>query len=437
MTSPTAIPTNITSSQRGDLSSSVRDHKANFAKQWKGRFLNNSCCDLSQARIKTIVARIIGVLAFVSAITVLSVQVAAAIYIAPACVLFAIACFGIAQSVETREEDQALNALRQDIAHLSLNDLVRRHGWKDFFTLGVLNPDEFVSAYRKQMENLSLLEIIKYYEKTKQQLEGCSKPKYLYFIPHPREFKNKWRTETQNKTFEEILSAYSLEQLQKYDLLRKDELPILKELERTYCQAMTERDARISELDKRFPELIANQSALQEAYANIDRRYNETGWVIESFTIEADYHRAVSEIHNRSMSQKLQAFAACSQFLQERNCTDPHKLKKADKPAYKILLQSYKLEEARIIRQEQPELLRVENQFRTRQQMVTQQVLYAQQQREMDRARAQQRYGYYNFPRKQERDACLQPVNATFARIVSDLNKQYKNRRRIFELISQ
>ncbi len=162
-------------------------------------------------------------------------------FAAVACVVGGVASAVISEKVKTSEDPTYIERLRREASQSNLDQTARKHGWESIFRWGLLNPASFAEKYRKQLIGKSVSEIISYYEKVSESVYNCSQAAYTYHVPRPRESKDQWRKDVKDLSVPEIVSEFSLDQLEKYVIVDSGEIAKLRELGRVHEDCVRRR----------------------------------------------------------------------------------------------------------------------------------------------------------------------------------------------------
>jgi|GEM_PF-6073202 len=410
---------------------------ASFISFWKSNPGHSANLGENEAKVNSVAYRVIGGLAAAMAAAILilgacSIVVVGHTVIIPLCILVSAFSFWRARSMEKEEEACQLETTRKEVKYLPLPQIANRYTWNEIFGWGILTADEFADAYRAHVKSLPILQVCAYYEKMVQRLEDCPRPKYTYSIPVPSEFRDKWYTETQNKTLEEIIQKYPLDTLKKHNIIIGEEWSSLLELKSLYEQADNQRQAAIKALDEsRFPELQSSQIALEQANRKIDQEYENHPTVKRLKVIDSEWRDSQAEIRNRCILKKEQAFTPCAGFLENRGITNYKKLKTQDRFQYEALHQQYLLSADRIEKAAQGELLKLDEQYGQEKEHLSSEVHRQQQRREANKSHATQANPCLIGSRQRDRQASIRPIQERFRKIVEDLNARYAVRQRV------
>jgi hypothetical protein len=402
-----------------------------FISFWKRNSTHYANLGESDAKVHSVAYRVIGGLFAAMAVSVLilgacSIAVAGHTVIIPLSILVSVFSFWRAMSIEKDQEASQLELIQKDVKYLPLPQIARRYSWSEIFGWGILTQDEFADAFRAHIKTLPILKMCAYYEKIVQRLEDCPRPKYTYSIPLPSEFRDKWYTETQNKTLEEIIQQYPLEILKKHNIISGEEGCTLQGLKSLYEQAENQRQAAIKALDERsFPELRSSQITLQQAHRKIDQEYENHPAVKRLKVIDSEWGDCQAEIRNRCVLKKEQAFTQCARFLEKRGVTHYKSLNTQDGFQYEALHQQYLLSADQIEKTAQDELLKVNEQYGQEKEYLSSEVHQLRQRREANKSRAAEANPSLIGSRQRDRQVSLLPIQERFRKIVIDLNAQY------------
>ncbi|MES2121679.1 MAG: hypothetical protein V4492_02745 [Chlamydiota bacterium] len=170
-------------------------------------------------------------------------------FAAVACVVGGIASAVISEKVKASEDPTYIDRLRREASQSNLDQTARKHGWEYIFRWGLLNPTSFAEKYRKQLKGKNVSEIISYYEKVSESVYNCSQAAHTYHVPRPKESKDQWRRDVKDLTVPEILSKFSLDQLEKYVIVDSGEISKLRELGRVHEGCVRRRLEESSRLE--------------------------------------------------------------------------------------------------------------------------------------------------------------------------------------------
>jgi hypothetical protein len=264
---------------------------------WQGRMIQEGFGGITSTEVARFSLRLLGMIgigAGITAVTVAALGIVAwpvALLVIP-CALVAAGAIWHSFQFSDYENPKELAKFREDASRMSLEHVMQAHGWNNVLHWGIITAEQFTEKYRQQMQGKTLVEIMNAYENTERHLSHCPHRRFDYHIPTPSECRGQWRAETATKSFEEIIQTYSLDRLEKYNLLEAGELRRIKDLKSIYDGFKTHYDAQTAPFEREFQNNTEiHRRAFQSESAHADRVYNENGAVRRLSVFELEYIR--------------------------------------------------------------------------------------------------------------------------------------------------
>lgn len=154
----------------------------------------------------------------------------------------------LAGTIVDYTDEEELSALRKQMNTEPLEAVVAAHSWEAIFKYGILFPETVYEKFCEMAENNSVSKHVALYEegmKAYEEVSSKNENKYFYILPHPSLWKANFRQEVANCGMKRFFNEYSLEMLEKYNLLPQetiDELKILKQRYRKEVNNYRERE---------------------------------------------------------------------------------------------------------------------------------------------------------------------------------------------------
>lgn len=395
--------------------------------------LNNGF-GLSNKEITCLFTRLIGVgLIGIGLTTVtlaaLNIVVWTAGFAAIPCVLVAAGLFWYSTRLDDYENPEELERFRSDAKRMSLEDVVSVYGWNDLFRYGVLSPGLFAQKYRQQLESKNLIETIAFYETSTHHLTQCPSS-YEYQIPSLKESAEKWKQETKDKTFEEIIQAYPFDKLETYGIVDAGEMHKIKTLKVEFEKVKKERDEKAALIENDYKRTIATyQSNYDAERAGAERAYQENYAVKELQNLELIYARdrgAVQAEQNRKKIEARERFDRSVAPLTDQGRIPYAKLSPENKVRYdehKRQLQGIENDADVIGRQHIEQLNAQRNQRLLTLNAEEANAKNARTNRTQEAKRRFDQDVHTHLMHKEER---LRPINAAFASCARDITGRYR-----------
>lgn len=175
-------------------------------------------------------------------------------------VALSLALLWYSTSLVDYENPETLKTVQSLAQKFPLPEIVKKHGWKNMFSFGILDPKTFATKYRAQAETLSFQGILTLYKQAKNELH-CIEAAPSYQIPSPSEWKHKFFQETKNFSVEKIIGDYPLSDLESFEILTGEQIGILKKVAETVSREQKAthlaNDSCEKNLGKEFDDLLA------------------------------------------------------------------------------------------------------------------------------------------------------------------------------------
>lgn len=205
------------------------------------------------------------------------------------------------------ENPEQLEQFRREAVRMSLSELIQAYGWRDLLRFEILTPDRFAQKYRAHLQGKGLIEIIDFYEKAVSYVLS-SNCRGEYSIPPVSEFAEKWRSETAGLSYQEIIQKYSLDKLEKYGVLSREELNHIKDLKNDYLVFKRYRDEKAEQMEQQFNQETAQAKQDCDAEcARAEQLYHNDNGVKQLQAFELNYTRKRQEIQQAQNQSKLEA----------------------------------------------------------------------------------------------------------------------------------
>ncbi|MBP9842129.1 MAG: hypothetical protein KBC64_06885 [Simkaniaceae bacterium] len=212
---------------------------------------------------------------------------------------------------------------------------IRKHGLKNMFRYGIPHPKDFRRIWCFMTKYMDLKEVMQIYSAANTAYERVRKrfpsDSYLFDIPSPREFKEKWNY---SNFCDEIYSHFEIGELRKLDLISSEECRFLRDLKREYRLAKTtyekatrgetrvlneliqkfqkERDSALSTLEKR----LRNHSAKQALRVLREKKITAMRLLNRNIRLDPE------------MESARQRYRSMKRTLEERGETDSMQMEK-------------------------------------------------------------------------------------------------------------
>ncbi|MGE3535758.1 MAG: hypothetical protein AB7H48_13155, partial [Parachlamydiales bacterium] len=223
---------------------------------WTQRSVQNGFPCFSSSQVEVISWRLLGTTALIGAGALVGlaafeiIALPVALYAIPSLMLASYS-FWHSTTIDDYENEEQLAQMREEAQRMTLEQVAARFEWRKIFENRILTPSQFVNLYRRQVLPMGVIELVNYYEKVKRHADPFNETSgHFYAVPHPREHAAKWTTETQNKTFKQIIIEYPLEKLEMLGMIDFSEMQKIRELLVTY---------RLAEAGYQAQEELANQ----------------------------------------------------------------------------------------------------------------------------------------------------------------------------------
>lgn len=415
--------------------STVQGVQSNLQTPWNERSVQNGFFGMSAQEVTCFALRSLGVAASCGGIALVSLAIFQ--IVAWPVALFAIPCAAVAMGFFWSshqffdyENPEVIQKYRHEALHKHLDQIASEHGWTNLLRHGILLPDQFVTKYREQVANMNLNANIEYYEKVQQRFSECPDKKFEYQIPHPSEWRRLWRQETQAKTFEEIVTGYSIENLERYSLLEIGELNRVKALKGNYDSIKRQHEADIAPTMRRYENGISEfKRTYDRSRGSADFAYNHHAAVVALQDFE---HRVTQErlqVQNVANQRKQ---AAQGRFdlqvapLTDRGKKSIHRLSPEEMQIYNNFKHEFQLAESRADAEANEQLVRIDVRVRAEKEHHTREKRAATQIRDTAHQEAKRIYDAAIAPFCQTRDAELAPFTQALQSSLNDLTLRYR-----------
>jgi hypothetical protein len=156
------------------------------------------------------------------------------------------------------EDPRILASLREDAAHMDLQQVVKKHGWMRLFRYSLLDAPHFQSAYCAYANMLLFTDILALYHAACSGRKEAGVRGDRFVVPKPVEWKNKFDCETQSLSCLKIIDRYAIKDLQKFGIITLTQRKILDTAEKKRM----EFNLRESELERQFRDATPMQHAV-------------------------------------------------------------------------------------------------------------------------------------------------------------------------------
>lgn len=404
---------------------------------WTQRSVQNGFPCFSAAQVEVISWRLLGTAALIGAGALVGlaafeiVVLPVALYAIPSLILASYA-FWHSTTIDDYDHEEEIMRMRNDAQRMTLDQVAERFEWHKIFEDRILSPSQFVNLYRRQVQSMGVNELVNYYEKVSRHAEPFNESAgFSYAVPHPREHAAKWRTETQNKTFEEIISGYPLDKLERLGMIDYSELQKIRELLVTYRIAESGFNAQKELADQEFEQTIAPcRQALDQSLESIEAIYNTNEAVRASQGFQNREMLARLEIENGSATrlreareqhqQRIAVLYPNRRVIARENLTPPNRA------IYdRSFLELHRAEQT-IAQDLQQRLAQHDANFSRQRTELNVEIQRVRETCDRMRASSQERFRQDILPAEQARERRLQPHLEQFGRIATDLDRTYR-----------
>jgi hypothetical protein len=401
---------------------------------WKERSIQNAYFGMTTSEITRLVLRVIAFSSFCTAGSIVGLTAMGVVVWQPLTSLVipsflgAIGMFLLSMSLDNHEVPVELERYRRDALKTSLNDVAQSYGWTQLLQWGVFTPDQFVYKYREQLQGKNLMEVINYYEKVSALIAQALNPRFHYQPPSPRDWKEQWRQETSTLKFEQIIQTYSLEQLEKYNILEVEELNHLKTLKQDLDGLKNWHAQQITTVNQDFEvNTAAARSIYDRACAAADEAYNTHSSVqsLGKFDLNFISERAV--IQSRLSQCKTEANEDFNKSIAALPKKSYSRLTTADKKNYDKLqavlgfAESQAEHEARVKHEELDRRNQIEKQHLQELESL------ARSGREQKKAEAKAIFDQAIASQEANENKRIAPINDALQSAIEDLNCRYRS----------
>ncbi len=314
---------------------------------WEPRRVVNTSGGLSNAEYTRFCSRLISVGLAGGSLTAISLSAFSVVawpvglYIGLPCALAALGSTVYSLQLNDYENPEELENFRKQARQMSLEKVMQTYGWNDVLRLGILTPDSFADKYRSAVKDKSLVDVINYYEKTLGRIASARPLKFDFQVPRPSESSRRWREETANKTFQQIIETYPLDKLEKYRIVEQGELNCINNLKRDYLAIKNQHDQRVTQIETEFHlNTRTNRQAYEAECARAEQIYNSNNAVKELQGLELHYTKERQAVQQRQNQAKTEARARFDRevaVLTNGGSIPYAKLSEADKARYNQL----------------------------------------------------------------------------------------------------
>lgn len=411
----------------------IGNDPVNDSNFWSDRFVQNSFLGLSASEVKRLALRLLGAVGImvsggILASATLGVISAQASLIAIPCILGSVAVIYVSKQLSDFDPE-VLERYRLLALNKNLDTVAAEYGWDNVIQWGILPPDVFSQKYRLQLQGKDLVSVINYYEMLTHQISQMRFVKSDYQIPKPSEWKHQWREETSGMTFQQILTAYSIEKLEIYNILENEELQCLKELKEAYVAVKREHDERVAIVERDFQSIITPfEQIYNTACALANQRYNENAIVQNHRSFDSRYSAERSAVQNQFNQRRDAVQAVFNQNVATI-------VKKGKVPeASQAQLNQFRQNFNSAVNQAQTEIRNLLSEIDTRYNLerstlnTEESRLRTEREREMTEAR--QAYDLAIAEHLAEKENRLRPIEAAFRSSMGALDLSYRSRLR-------
>ncbi len=404
---------------------------------WSQRSVQNGFPSFSSIQIEIIFYRLFGTVALIGAATL--VGLAAFEIVAVSIVLYAIpsiilACYSFWHSttIDDYENKEQMAQIRNEAQKMTLDEVAERFEWYKIFQNCILSPSQFINLYRRQVESMSVNELLNYYEKVSRHADPFNQSAgFPYAVPLPREQARKWRLETQDKTFEQIITEYPLEKLERLEMINNGEMQKIRELLVTYRSAETEYHSHRERAHRDFEQTITPfRQVLDQSLRSIECLYDAHEAV-----------RASQGFQNREMLARLEIQNGAARRLREAREQHQQRIvglypngrviaRENLSPGNRDLFDCSVLElhrnEQMIAQDLQQRLLQHDAQYSRQRSALDAEIMRIRETCDYLKANSQERFRRDSELADRARQQCIQPHLEQFQRISVDLNRTYR-----------
>lgn len=274
---------------------------------------------LTQAKTKIVALRTLSGASFVSAGTLMGLGAAGVVSLPISAISIPLlAAAGLllwkSSQIVDYEDMNVLRQLREEASGLPLSQILEKHPIKDIFQYGIIFPEEFPLLYREKVKDMDLNQVFSFYESTCREYSAIKDPLFTYEIPHPRECQYKWKNETQSKKCDEILKTYSLEKLEKYEILQMldPELYLLKNLNKQYLSERDRYNSRARRIQQNFEDSTARERVHMHEWNNQAQNEYDNHWAHQQLSqLENEYFLEIKRLENFKIQLTEEAQKKC------------------------------------------------------------------------------------------------------------------------------
>ncbi len=403
---------------------------------WSVRSVQNGLSCFTSAQIEVVSWRVFGAAVLLGAGAL--VGLAAFEIIALPVALLAIPALFLASysfwqstQIDDYEDEGQLTQLREEAQRMTLDQVAARHSWDLVFKHSILTPIQFSNHYRRQVQDKSINDIMNYYERVQRHAEPyVGSGTYSYTVPHPREHSQKWRPETRNFTFEQIITQYSLEKLDSYSLIDRAEYVKINELKGIYTTAQSTFRIRETAANADFERTVAPMRAtLNRALRAADDLYSSNWAVRELQTIDNRALQARMQITNDSTSRIQEARERHQREISQLSTAGVlvyDRLSTQDRARHDLSVAELHRAERLVGQDTQRRLSEHDLRHATERQRLVAEEARVRGTRDQMKRDAQTNFDHLSEPANQTRENTLQPYREEFQRIAGDLNHRYR-----------
>ncbi len=404
---------------------------------WTQRFVQNGFSYFSSAQVEVISWRLFGTAALLGAVTLVGlaafeiVALPAALYAIPTLILSSY-FFWYSNTIDDHESKEQMAQIRVQAQGMTLNEVAERFEWPKIFQNRILSPSQFANLYRRQVLLMSVNELVSYYEKVSRHADPFNEASgFSYAVPLPREHAAKWRSETQNKTFKEIITEYSLEKLERLGLIDYSEMQKIRELLAIH---------HFAETGYHFQQELANQE-FEEAIASFRQTYNQSLQAIEDGYNANEAVQAGLRFQNTELLARLEIENESTRRLHEAREQHEQRIalinpygrliaKESLTPENRVLydrslLQLHQNEQV-VAQDLQQRLLQHNAEFSRQRAGLDAEIAREREMCDRLKVSSQERFRLGSEPGLRARQQRLQPHLEQFQRILDDLNRIYQ-----------
>jgi len=404
---------------------------------WTQRSVQNGFPCFSSSQVEVISWRLLGTTALIGAGTLVGlaafeiIALPVALYAIPSLMLASYS-FWHSTTIDDYENEEQVAQMREEAQRMTLEQVAARFEWHKIFENRILTPSQFVNLYRRQVLPMGVVQLVNYYEKVTRHADPFNETSsHFYAVPHPREHAAKWQTETQNKTFKQIITEYPLEKLEMLGMIDFSEMQKIRELLVTYRLAEAGYQAQEELANQEYQAATAmSRQVLERALGAIDGIYQaneavranqgfENREMIDRLAIENESAGRLREARDQHQ-ERIAAIFPNGRIIARENLTPEHRL------IYDQSVITLHRAEMEIGQNLNQRLQQHDDRYSRQRAELNAEIERVSQACSQMRERAQEQFRQDSEPANQAREQRLRPHREQFERIAVDLDRTYR-----------